>query len=285
MKRVLLTVHKFFPEHRAGTEVLTLKVAQELQQRGYETLVVTANPPDLDARHAGAVESSDYTYDGVRVHVIQEALRLKGYTFRHEFSHPQIAEHFARLLHQFNPDIMHIFHCQNLSVIVEKARQFKIPVVASLTDFWFVCPVVQLKRPNGALCRGPKMMATNCLTCYTPQLFPPSSQVVEAIEKKCRPSADYSSKCPLPCAVLALRSPRQPFAPASSPRLPQPRCSARHFLQAVANQLDAIMVPTKLMEDIFVENGIRADLIKRVPFGPRYQAADLPPTKISQWYR
>jgi hypothetical protein len=50
MRRVLLTAHKFFPEHRAGTEVLTLKIAQELQKRGYEVKVVAANPPDLDAR-------------------------------------------------------------------------------------------------------------------------------------------------------------------------------------------------------------------------------------------
>ena len=50
MKRVLLTAHKFFPGHRAGTEVLTLKVAQELIKRNYEVLVVCANPPDLDAR-------------------------------------------------------------------------------------------------------------------------------------------------------------------------------------------------------------------------------------------
>jgi glycosyltransferase involved in cell wall biosynthesis len=268
MKRVLLTVHKFFPEHRAGTEVLTLKVAQELQRRGYETLVVTANPPDLDARHAGAVESSDYTYDGVKVHVIQEALRLKGYTFRHEFSHPQIAEHFARLLQQFKPDIMHIFHCQNLSAdIVETAKQSKIPVVASLTDFWFVCPVVQLKRPDGALCRGPKMMAGNCLTCYTPQLFPPPAQVMEAIEKKLPAAGKVLKKMPAPVRELGATIATAAFCAGKLPAAAAATMQRPAFLQAVANQLDAIMVPTKLMEDIFVENGIRADLIKRVAFG------------------
>src|SRR5258708_39926420 len=89
MKRVLLTVHKFFPEHRAGTEVLTLKVAQELQSRGYETLVVTANPPDVDARRTEELrkksETSEYVFEGIRVHEIGESLRLKNYTFRHEF--------------------------------------------------------------------------------------------------------------------------------------------------------------------------------------------------------
>src|ERR1700744_4505796 len=79
MTRVLLTAHKFFPQHGAGTEVLTLKVAQDLQRRCNEPLVVTANPPDLDARHPSATMTSDYEYQGVRVHVGEQSLRLSGY--------------------------------------------------------------------------------------------------------------------------------------------------------------------------------------------------------------
>jgi len=268
MKRVLLTVHKFFPEHRAGTEVLTLKVAQELQQRGYETLVVTANPPDLDARHAGGTQTSDYIYEGVKVHVIQEALRLKGYTFAHEYSHRQIAEHFAKLLEEFNPDIVHIFHCQNLSAeIVGKARAHNIPVVASLTDFWFVCPVVQLKRPDGALCRGPNALATNCLTCYTPALFPPQEQVMEAIEKKVPAAARLLKQLPRLARDFSAAAATNAYCASKLPAAVTATIKRPAFLREVANQLDSIMVPTKLMQDIFVENGIRADLIRRVPFG------------------
>src|ERR1700733_8086205 len=111
MKRVLLTVHKFFPEHKAGTEVLTLKVAQNLVSRGYEVLVVTANPPDLDARHPGVAETKDYVHEGINVHCIEEALRLKGYNFAHEFYHEAIGKHFGEILQQFRPDLVHIFHC------------------------------------------------------------------------------------------------------------------------------------------------------------------------------
>ena len=39
------------------------------------------------------------------------------------------------------------------------------------------------------------------------------------------------------------------------------------FLKTVANSVKAIMVPTRLMRDIFVENGIDADLIHHVSFG------------------
>src|SRR5215471_8850746 len=113
MKRVLLTVHKFFPQHKAGTEVLTLKVAQVLQRRGYETLVVTANPPDLDARYKSGPETSQYEYEGVKVRVVEESLRLKNNSFSNEFYNPTIRDYFASVAADFAPDLVHIFHAQN----------------------------------------------------------------------------------------------------------------------------------------------------------------------------
>src|SRR5277367_1086434 len=164
MKRALLTVHKFFPEHRAGTEVLTLRFAQELQKRGYEVLVVTANPPDRDARFKGGPETSQYEHEGVAVHVVEEALRLKNNTFASEFYNPNVREFFRKELETFAPDIVHIFHAQNLSSsIIDESLAKKIPVIVSTTDFWFVCPIVQLKRPDGAICRGPGPYGSNCL--------------------------------------------------------------------------------------------------------------------------
>lgn len=268
MRRVLLTVHKFFPEHKAGTEVLTLKVAQELKKRGYEILVVTANPPDLDARHAIGETSADYVYQEVPVHMVGEPMRLKGYTFEHEFYHPGIAQHFEELLDRFKPDLLHVFHAQNLSAsIIDVAVNRKLPVVCSTTDFWFVCPIVQLKKPDGSVCRGPSIAAANCLTCYTPHLIPPKKELVEQLEKKYPPLA-----APLKASPAALRSllensllsayvsAKLPDAISATVRRPQ-------VLKEIANKTKAIMVPTQLMRDIFVENGIKSELIRHVPFG------------------
>ncbi|MBA3857048.1 MAG: hypothetical protein C0507_09095, partial [Cyanobacteria bacterium PR.3.49] len=187
MKKVLLTVHKFFPEHRAGTEVLTLNIAKELQVRGYEVLVVTANPPDVDARRkeGQSKESSDFVFEGVPVHVIEEPLRLKDYRFSFEYDHPHVAAHFRELCDQFKPDIIQIVHAQNHSAaIIDVAEERNIPVYFYSTDFWFVCPIVQLKRPDGAVCRGPGPGAVKCLDCYTPKLFPPLEEFKEALARK-----------------------------------------------------------------------------------------------------
>jgi glycosyltransferase involved in cell wall biosynthesis len=268
MRRVLLTVHKFFPEHKAGTEVLTLKVAQELKRRGYEILVVSANPPDLDARHATGETTADYEFQEVPVHMVGEPMRLKGYTFDHEFYHPGIAQHFEELLDRFKPDLLHVFHAQNLSAsIIDVAVQRKLPVVCSTTDFWFVCPIVQLKKPDGSVCRGPSLAAANCLSCYTPHLIPPKKEFIEQLEKKYPSISAPLQASPAPLRRLledslmsAYVSAKLPAAIASTMRRPQ-------VLKEIANKAKSIMVPTHLMRDIFVENGIKPELIKHVPFG------------------
>lgn len=270
MRRVLLTVHKFFPQHRAGTEVLTLKVAQELQRRGMEVLVVTANPPDLDARRKSehTIDSHDYVYDGVRVHVIEEALRLRGFTFEHEFLHEQIGAHFGELLREFRPDLVHIFHSQNLSAsIIDETKKHGIPIVSSLTDYWFICPVVQLKRPDGALCEGPTAGATNCLTCYTPKLFPPSQEVAEAVATKLPAIGRAIDSMPQPVKQLANETIAAAFCASKLPSAVAATIKRPGALRQRLNQVDSIMVPTKLMLNLFIKNGINSGLLSHVPFG------------------
>lgn len=267
MKRVLLTVHKFFPEHKAGTEVLTLKVAQELQHRGYEVQVLTADPPDTDARHAVGPQSQDYEFQGIKVHSLGESLRLQGYTFEHEFAHPAIGLHAEELIKSFRPDLMHVFHAQNLSAsILDAASRQNVPTVFSATDFWFVCPIVQLKLPDGSVCRGPGPGGRNCLTCYTPHLIPPKTELLEAVV----------GRFPVAAKALDMAGPLKGVAGdilhAGYSRAKWPAASAAtlkrpEVLREAANSFKAIMVPTRLMRDIFVENGIDEKLISLVPFG------------------
>jgi glycosyltransferase involved in cell wall biosynthesis len=269
MKRLLLTVHKFFPDHRAGTEVLTLKVAQELMMRGYKVQVVTANPPDRDARcKGGGPETSDYEYEGVPVHVVEESLRQKHNSFRSEFFNPDVAEDFRKVLADFAPDVVHAFHFQNLSSsIIDEVLARKVPVVFSATDFWFICPIVQLRRTDGALCRGPEAFAKNCLTCYTPELFPPVSEFVEAFDGKYPKLKEAKSGLPAPISNMANSALYAAYISGKIPSAMNATAARPKVLRDAANRLSAITVPTKLMNDLFVENGISPGIIHHVPFG------------------
>jgi glycosyltransferase involved in cell wall biosynthesis len=268
MKRLLLTVHKFFPDHRAGTEVLTLKVAQELQVRRYEVLVVTANPPDRDARRKAGAETSDYVYEGVPVHVIEEPLRQKHNSFRSEFYNEDVRADFRKIVNDFAPDMVHAFHFQNLSSsIIDEALSLNKPVVFSATDFWFICPIVQLRKPDGSLCRGPEKFAKNCLTCYTPELFPPKSEFAEALANKYPDLAKTTNALPAPLRAIADSALYAAYVSGKIPGAMSATTQRPKFLQDAANRLSAITVPTKLMRDLFIENGIRPELIYHVPFG------------------
>lgn len=268
MRRVLLTVHKFFPEHRAGTEVLTLKIAKTLQKKGYAVLVVTAAPPDVDARHKRGEAFYDYEYEGIPVHCLGEPLRLKNYTFRHEFHHPEIGAHFATVLDSFQPDLVHIMHAQNLSAsIIDESRKRQIPVVCSATDFWFVCPVVQLKRPDGQVCRGPSPGALNCLTCYTPHLIPPRQELVEALERRSPALKNWLTSLPKHLRYLSESGLSGAYLVNKLPAAIQATMARPRVLRDAANRTQGIMVPTQLMKNIFMENGIHANLIKQVAFG------------------
>ncbi len=161
MKRILLTVHKFFPDHGAGTEVLTLKTAQELQKRGYQVTILTANPPHLSAKKKSVDPDFNsplfkYDYAGLTVYCLSESARLEQNQFSHEHYNPQLKKYFRTLLDDLAPDIVHCFHLQNLSAsLIEEATVRNIPVIYSATDFWLICPVVQLRRPDGSNCCGP----------------------------------------------------------------------------------------------------------------------------------
>jgi len=270
MKRLLLTVHKFFPDHRAGTEVLTLKVAQELQVRRYEVMVVTANPPDRDARRkkGDRTETSKYVYEGVPVHVIEEPLRQKNNSFESEFYNEDVRGEFRKIIEEFAPDMVHAFHFQNLSSsIIDEALSLNKPVVFSATDFWFICPIVQLRKPDGSLCRGPEKFAKNCLTCYTPELFPPKSEFVEALADKYPDLAKTTSAFPAPISSIADSFLYATYISGKIPAAVGATTKRPKILQDAANRLSAITVPTKLMRDLFIENGIRPELIYHVPFG------------------
>jgi glycosyltransferase involved in cell wall biosynthesis len=267
MKRVLLTVHKFFPHHKAGTELLTLKVAQELKHRGYETLVLTANPPDLDARFKGGPETSEYEYEGIRVKVVEEALRLKDNTFSTEYYNPTIREHFKSIVTDFAPDMVHIFHAQNLSSsIIDESLEQRLPVVYSATDFWFICPVVQLKRPDGTICRGPAPLAANCLTCYTPALFPPVEEFSSALEKRF-PIYQTTQRLSAPLSNFVGDAAYAIYKASKLPAAVGATVNRPNVLRTAANKVSAITVPTALMRELFVENGINSNLIHHVPFG------------------
>ncbi len=120
-------------------------------------------------------------------------------------------------------------------------------------------------------------MAVNCLTCYTPQLFPEQAEFTQALAAKYAQLSNNISRLPAPLNKIAdnslyLAYKASKLSSAMTATMERPDV-LRHFV----NKLAAITVPTKLMREFFVRNGLHAELMHYVPYG-----IDTEPLKTGQ---
>ena len=255
--RILLTVHQFFPEHKSGTEVLTLAVAKEFQRRGHEVRVFTGFPSPTHARDDERLEA--YAIDGVQVirfRHIHAPMGGQTSVTETEYSNRLAAGYFARVVGDFAPDIIHFFHCSRLGgSIVDVAIRANTPAYYTPTDFWSICQTAQLMLSGGRLCSGPSKHSGNCVK-HLAELT--QNQVV----------ARLAHLIPDAAADLAVKltvAGKLPAYPLSG------EVDAIHrrkdFLVTRLNWLHGIVSPTTVMTDTLVRNGVDRDLIVQSGYG------------------
>lgn len=163
--KILLTTHQFLPDYTSGTEVLSFEVARELKRLGHDVRILTGWPADEFVEPPAAYD--EYEYEGVRVHrlyppaftetTVSERTRL-------EYDNPATAAAFTALTASWKPDIVHFFHLQRLSASIPlRCAQQAIACLYTATDFWSICPLNQLRLPDGQTCPGPEPDSANCV--------------------------------------------------------------------------------------------------------------------------
>ena len=251
--RVLFAAHQFFPEHRAGTETLTLGLARALSERGHETAVFAAkrSVPAGDIR-PGAVQ--DYEFDGVPVRRVGRPQESLARSYRLNYDNPLMALRLGEHLREFAPDVVHFTHLQGLSAnVIPAVKETGVPAVYTATDFWTICPVVDLLRHDGALCTGPD--DAHCPRCVASRQ--PGSKVAEAVRRT--PGPALSAAASLSRTSLSERLPALERLRSLSER--------PAYIRELVNSLDRILAPTHLMRDLLVRNGVREDLVEISRYG------------------
>lgn len=256
--KVLLTTHQFFPEYTAGTEVLTLSVARELRLRGHEVRIYTGQPSGNDLKDEERFD--EYEFEGIHVYRFHHAYTPMGgqnSLIEIGYDNQLAAAHFARILQSFTPGVVHLFHLNRLGTgLIEKAVQSAVPASMTVTDFWPICPTGQLMMPNGELCVGPNRYAGNCIKHFA---------------QSSRQSTTGNAAKWIPVAFINLLS-RITTSYGCLPRYPRDIevRAMRGRLEANVyrlNQLEKILVPTSLMRELLVKNGVNPDLIVESAFG------------------
>lgn len=255
--RILLTVHQFLPEYFAGTEILTFKVAKELQKRGHEVNVFTGYPVQIEIPESDRFDN--YTYEGIKIHRFYHSNTPMGgqeNIIEAEYNNVFFSKYFRNYLQVFKPDVVHIFHLSKLSAsVIDVCNSLKIPRIMTVTDFWLICPTSQLRLPDTGLCKGPDTNSLNCLR-HVVEIYQPKkiSRIIRYLpdwvlllfiwmsDRKLLPKFWFSNY------VLAL-------------------VQRKSFLKARIDKLNKVLVPTKLMQEILLNNGVDSRLMLRQSYG------------------
>ena len=255
--RILLTVHQFFPQFAAGTEVLAYSVARELIKRGH-VVHVLAGCPD-SAKLEDEDRFDEYDIDGIHVYRFHHSYTpMGGQVSMIEIGYDNrlAADYFDRILVKFRPNLVHFFHLDRLGTgLIERAVHAGIPRFMTPTDFWTICPTTQLLLGDGSLCSGPTAHSGNCV-----KHFVQSTQgrligkVAEAL-----PDAGADLLVRLTNNSVLPAYPKQEEVSAIAKRLP-----VNIFR---LNQLDGLIVPNEFMKKFLIRYGVNPDLITESEFG------------------
>lgn len=255
--KVLLTVHQFFPEFSAGTEVLTLSVARELKGRGHEVRIFTGFPATEALTDQERFDQ--YHYDGLLVDRFRHAYVPMGdQTSKIEIGYDNhlAADFFQQLLKEFQPDVVHFFHLNRLGTgLIEKAVMAGVPAYYTPTDFWSICPTGQLLRCGGQTCAGPSPDAGNCAVHFAANLLPGRiATLVSAIPDSISDSL-----------VRLARSPRIPTVSFVGEVRALDKRLDRNIRRL--NLLQAVIAPNRMIESLLLRNGVRSEIMVRSSYG------------------
>lgn len=255
--RVLLTVHQFFPEYKAGTEVLTLSVAKELMRAGHQVHVYTGYPGEASLTDDERFD--EYDYEGIHVYRFHHAyVPMSGQTSMIEvgYNNQLAVKHFKSIVQAFCPDIVHHFHLNRLGIgCIEHIAQQKITQFFTPTDFWMVCPTAQLMLGEGRYCNGPSTASGNCIRHF-------------ARDSKGKMLGSVFDHTPTflfdRLAKLTKNNPLIHY-----PMSNEVRAMATRLEKTIAslNKLDGIVAPNAFMKKLFIRYGVNAEIIHSYPFG------------------
>ncbi|MBL8733712.1 MAG: glycosyltransferase [Planctomycetes bacterium] len=249
--RLTFVVHQYPPRFFTGTEQYAHAVGRELQRRGHDVDVFTLQPDFAEA--SGPWRESREVVDGLPVRRINHWMWLGADWTSLEYRHARMAEVFRGHLRERRTELVHSFHLRHVGAdLLDVARTHGAAVCVSLTDFWFLCPRVILMRGDGAACSGPPATPLGCVPCAHPELH---QEVEQSLAKD---------------EVLAVAQSRRGAPPPPAPALAARLASALdrpRYLRERLLAADAIIAPTRFLQQVFVQNGVPAARITCSGYG------------------
>jgi glycosyltransferase involved in cell wall biosynthesis len=255
--KILLTVHQFLPDHSTGTEILTYETAKELQKLGHTVSIFTSLPIPGELRDAERFDQ--YVYDDIpveRFYFNYKPMGDQSNPIEMEYNNHLVGTYFKDYLEREKPDIVHFFHLAHLSASpIDACHELGLPMVLTPTDFWFICPMFELRLPNNQLCAGPDDLGINCIrhmaAISQPRRINFVFQRIPSLLLR-----------PLVFFIKKWRNIDEKYSP-----MVRALSERREILEKKINLIDKVIIPTQVMLSALAKNGLDKHRIISLPFG------------------
>jgi len=160
---ILFVTNGFPPTRWAGTETYTATIAGELRKRGHDVQVLCCGDWHDGESHWNGY--GDDVYNDIPVRRINLNWQKSPNPQKHLYNNPVVAQFLDGYLKTIKPDLVHVTSCETLSAsVLEVVNENRIPLILSITDFWFLCPSINLLRSDNQNCSG-YTTPWECLQC------------------------------------------------------------------------------------------------------------------------
>jgi glycosyltransferase involved in cell wall biosynthesis len=149
--RILIAVHTYPPGGVGGAEQRAERTARTLQQAGHDVRVLSVHW-SAD-RTAPSVTDDFYRQIAVRRVWLAGAAPA---SLTESYDNTTVADAASALVREWRPDVIHQYSGYLTSAAITRvAAAAHVPVVVSLTDYWWFCSRITLVRTTGRPCEGP----------------------------------------------------------------------------------------------------------------------------------
>ncbi len=244
--KVLLVSNYFPPTHNAGTEKRTLGYALQLKNLGFDPQVVCAATWDVGPKYWNG--TTDQMYQDIPVRRVNLNWNLSPDPNKFLYQNPIVAEHFDQWLDEWQPDLVHVTSCYTLTAsVIQKVKDRNLPLVLTLTDYWFICPKHTLLKSNNSLCDG---LTTNfeCQNCML-GLNQKYQQIKGYFPRELKEiGLDFLGKYPIFNKNRGMRG------------LLLNMDERKKYLAKMINIPDVVLAPSKYLADVYNAGGVSREI-------------------------
>lgn len=250
--KILFVTNGFPPKRWSGTETYTAGIANGLKINGHNIQVLCCGEWKTGSKHWNGY--TDDKYNDLPVRRLNLNWKNSPKPFRHLYDNPAVGGFLEKYLEEIRPDLVHVTSCETLSAsVLDVVKKKQIPLVLSITDFWFLCPRINLLRSDGENCSG----ITNpweCLQCMSKRskVYRWSRKVLP--EKGAEIFLTKLSKFPVLTRQRGLRGMVGDMA------------NRKRFMRRVFSLPDIRLVASKFVRGVYKQNGFD-DPIRLHPYG------------------